>query len=76
VLYARKSLCLTALVPVSDTWFDSKPPPSAELKYPQGIKRVARPHHHVEEDTLGVFRLGRVKSLETLGTMVVVIGLY
>jgi len=29
-----------------------------------------------QEDTLGVFRLGRVKSLETLGTMVVVIGLY
>jgi len=29
-----------------------------------------------EEDSLGVFRLGRVKSLETLGTMVVVIGLY
>jgi len=25
---------------------------------------------YVEEDTLGVFRLGRVKSLETLGTIV------
>ena len=31
---------------------------------------------HHEEDSLGMFRLGRIKSLETLGTMVVVIGLY
>jgi len=31
----------------------------------QGVLHVV-----LEEDTLGVFRLGRVKSLETLGTIV------
>ena len=30
-LYARQSLCLTVPVPMSETWFDSKPPPLVEL---------------------------------------------
>jgi len=35
-----------------------------------GVPLLSATHGNTEEDTLGVFRLGRVKSLETLGTIV------